>query len=398
MHNILVQASSHPGHYMSQSEDQPGFMAPTGDHLANVPPTYDQILDISLQLSNLSTPNFNFVVRGEKLGLTGSNPVLGSGSSGRTPDSSLSGHLQIGSGSFGETLTLQGAHSLGDKQSLGPALGPNQNLQSPDIHTLRGVSVDLSRSSSELQKAKTEDAPGFQAQTQLDQKSHLHSVLQPQAQSRPDRTSGEEANTPFNIFYNAPKNPVSNSQGSVSTKPVSSATSQTAQNLDRLGSVERRTTEMVRARVQNVRVRPPSKFVSSGSHLNQKPYVQQTESENARLSQDATGPAAHESHRTQLQEQRASNMGQERVSALKQEQDVQRVGSDRIPLNQQILQNKLVQSVAETASDEGQVPASPRRNMQPAGRDESPDSSGFCSCLRFDKKLMFYPNCTQTLK
>lgn len=344
-------------------------MAPAGDHLPNVPPRYDQILDISLQLSNLSTPSFNFVVRGEKLGLTGTNPVLGSGSSRRTPDSSLSGHLQIGSGSFGETPTLQGAHSVGDKQSLGPALGPNQNLQSLDIHELSGVSVDQSHSPSELQKAKTEDSAGFQAQSQFDQNSRLHSVLQPQAQSRPDRTSREETNTPFNIFYNAPKNTVSNSQGSVSTKPVSSATSQAAQHLDRLGSVERRTTETVHSRVQNIRVRPPSKFVSSGNHLNHKPFVQQTESENTPLSQDATGPTADESHWTQLQEDRASNMRQERVSALKQERDVHRVGSDRTPPNQQIHQNKLVQSVAETANDGGQEPASPRRNMQPAGRD-----------------------------
>lgn len=350
---------------MSRSEDQHGFMAPAADHLPNIPPTYDQILDISLQLSNVSTPSFNFVVRGEKLGLTGTNPVLGSGSSSRTPDSSLSGHLQISSGSFGET------HSLDDKQGLGPAPGPNQNLQSLDIHELSGVNVDLSRSSSELQKAKTEDAHGFQAPSQFDQSTRLHSVLQAQAPSSPDRTSREETNTPFNIFYNAPTNTVSNSQGSVRTEPVPSATSQAAQNLDRLGSVERRTTETVRSRVQNIRVRPPSKFVSSGNNLNQKPFVQQTKSENPHLPQDATGPTADESHWTQLQEHRASNMQQEHVSALKQEQDVHRVRLDRTPLNQQIHQNKLVQSVAETANNGGQEPASPRWNVQPAGRNEN---------------------------
>lgn len=387
---------------MSQSEDQNGFMAPAGDHLPNVPPRYDQLLDISLQLSNLSTPSFNFVVRGEKLGLTGTDPVLGSGSSSRTPDPSISGHLQIGSGSFGETPTPQGAHSLGDEQSLGPALGPNQNVQSLDIHELSGVRVDLSRSPSELQKAKTEDSAGFQAQSQFDQNSRLHSVLQPQAQSRPDRTSREETNTPFSIFYNAPKNTVSNSQASVSTKPVSSATSQAAQHLDRLGSVERRTTETVRSRVQNIRVRPPSRFVSSGNHLNLKPFVQQTESENTPLSQDATGPTADESHWTQLQEHRASNMQQERGSALKQERDVHRVGSDRTPPDQQIHQNKPVQSVAETANDGGQEPASPQRNMQPAGRDEKslgngPESSCFCSRLRFDRKADVFIQTVQRL-
>lgn len=335
-------------------------MAPAGDLLSNVPPRYDQILDISLQLSNLSTPSFNFVVRGEKLGLPGANQALGS----TTPDSSLSGHLQTGSGSFGKTPSLQGPHRLGDKQTLDSALEPNQNLQSLDLHELpqqNGVNVDLSRISSEMQKAEAEDAPGFQAQSRFDQSSQLHSVLQPQAQSRPDWTSRKETNTPFNVLYNAPGHMVTTSQGSVSTEKVSSETSQAAQNLDRLGSVERRTTETVRSRVQNIRVRPPSKFVSSGNDLNQKPFVQRAKSENAPLSQDASGPTVDERHWTpkQLQE------------PVKQEQSVHRVGSERTPLNRQIHQNKLVQSVAETPNNGGQEPASPQRNMQPAGRGEN---------------------------
>lgn len=423
-HQAPLQASPHPGHHTSQTQDQHVFGSPAGDHLPNIPPRYDQLLDISLQLSNLSRPSFNFVVRGENLELTDANPALGSGSSSTIPDSPVVGRLQIDSGSFGQTPTLQGPDSLGDnvwhsgltrnQPTLSPLIKPNQDLQSLKVDLgmqaltqQNGVNMEFSLygSSGGMQMAKTEEKPRYQPQSQYDpsQTSQLHPVLQSQAQYSPDQTSRDETYVPANIKNIASKNTVSNlpvdTQRSVSTEPVSSATSHIDQNLERLGSIERRNTETVHSRVQNIRVKPPSKFVSSGHQLNQKPFVRQANSQLFNPSQYATGPTADGNRWTpqQLQEHRGSNIRQElvpekrRVSTLKQEQGVHsvRVKSDRTAairlsdvspnhqIHQQKLdhpspnQQKLVQSVAETGNGGGQESASTLRNvLQPAGRDE----------------------------
>lgn len=424
-HQVRQQVSSHSGHLMSQTQDQHVFGSPTGDHLPNFPPRYDQLPDNRVQLSKLNTPSFNFLeASGENSGLSYDNPASGLSSSSRTPDSPVVGQLEIDWGSSGQTLTLQGQ---GDNVRLSgltldqPTIGqngiikPNQGLQSHKIDLSPGMreltqqheaNLDLSlygTSGGQMEMAKSEVIPGYQLHSLHDpsQASQPHLVVQQPTQCSPDHIGSSElllpgrdkncvpANTKHPTFKNTVPDLSGDAQGSLSTEPMSTATSRVDLNLERPGSIDRRSIETVQSRVQNIRVKPLSKFVSSGHHLNQKPFIRQVNSQSSNPSQYVTGPTAVSSDGNrwtsqQLPERTGLNIREvpERTgfSMLKQEQDVNsvRVKSDRsavlrltnLSTNQQIHQQKLVQSVAETGNGGGQESASTPRNMlQPTGRD-----------------------------
>lgn len=436
---------------MSQTQDQHVFGSPTDNHLPNFLPRYVQLPDHSIQLSKLNAPTFNFVeVKGENSGLTDKNLALGLSFISRIPDSPLTEELEIDSGNSGQTPTLQGPNSVGDdvwhsaltwdQTTLGQngIIMPNQDLQSleVDLSTSKQeltqqyeADLDLSlymSSGGEVEKAKTEAIPGYQPQSPYvpSQTSKFHPVLQPNHTGSSELLlpGRDKKYIPANTKQITSKNTLPDLSGgtqeSLIIEPKPIATTRVNQNLERPGSIERRNIETVQSRVQNIRVKPLSKFVSSGHHLNFKPVFQQANSQISNPSQYATGPTAvgRDKNRwtsPQLPEHTGSNI-EDRVpertgfSTLKQEQGVHsvQVKSDQSAVirltnlssnqkthqqlvnpstgqqqhkqklahlytNQQGHQLKLVQSVAETGNLEGQESASTQRNvLQPTGRDE----------------------------
>ncbi|XP_033505059.1 uncharacterized protein LOC117271076 [Epinephelus lanceolatus] len=421
-HQVPLQASSLPGPLMFQTQDQHVFKSQTDGHLPNVPPRYDPLPDDSIQLSNLNTLSFNYVRR-EKL--TDENPAGGLSSSSRIPDSPVMEPLESDWESFGQTPTFQGLNILGnnvwhsgltwDQPTLrqNGFISPNEEMQSPQVNLSPGVqelsqlheaSLDLSlyrSSGGDREMANTEEIPGYQPPNKNDpsQTSQPHPVLQPSAQYNPDHPDSSEQLLPGKDKKYVPastkttesKNTVSDlsgdTEGSVSTEPTSIATSQVDQNLERPGAIERRNIETVQSRVQNIRVKPLSKFLSSGQQLNQKHLIQQANKQMSNFSHYSTGPTAVSNNRNrwtsqQHPEHRGSNIREEHVpkrmgfSTLKQEQGVHgvQVKSDQPAMirltelspNQQEHQQKLVQSVADKGNSGDQV--SPLRNVhQPTG-------------------------------
>lgn len=299
---VNLQILSHPDHLMSQTQDQHVFASPTGDHLPNFPPRFDQ---------------------------------------------------------------LPGGR---------------------------------------MEMAKTQEVAGYQPHSQYDpsQTSQLHPFIQPPAQYSPDPTGSSElvlsgsdkTYIHSNTKHTASKNTVPDlsvqTQGSVSTEPTSTAISQADQYLERQGSIARRNTDRVQSRVQNIRVKPLGKFLSSGHHLNQKPSVQQANSQISNPYQYGTGLTAVSSdeNRWMSQQHRGSNIRKEHMpersgfSILNQEQDVHsvRIKLDQTAVirptdlspDQQGQQQRLVQSVVESGTSGGQKSASAQRKVfQPTGRDEN---------------------------
>lgn len=377
---------------VSQTQVQHAFGSSTGDHLRNVPPGYDQLVDISLQLSNLSTQTLNFVVRGENRELTEEAPHLVSQPSRRIPNYPVVG-MKIDSGKSGQTVTLQGPNNLGknirhpglmsNHPPLGPLHMPNQDLQGLKVdlgmqalNLQNGVNMELSLRGSPsggMDMAKKEAKPEYQPQS-----PSVPSRFPPVAQYSPGLSNRNKIYIPAQ--HVTPKN------RSRSAEPIISATGQVIGNLERPGSVERRNIEMGHSKVQNIRVKPPSKFVSSAHHLNPKPFVQPMKS------QHTTVPSAGISHMTpqHLPEPRGSGIQKhvpERVStAPKQEQRIQSLKSDQTASRQrsslfpnlQIQQQKpshlspdlpdLVQPGTWRGKGGGQE-STPRNILQPAGKE-----------------------------
>uniref|UniRef100_A0A3B4WDW6 Uncharacterized LOC111645961 n=1 Tax=Seriola lalandi dorsalis TaxID=1841481 RepID=A0A3B4WDW6_SERLL len=244
-----------------------------------------------------------------------------------------------------------------------------------------------------------EERPVYQPQSQYDpsQASQLRPVLQPPAQYSPDHIStiSGKLHLPSRDKKDVPtdtkhKNTVTDSSEetleSVSNEAASTATSWVDQKLKRTGSIERRNIETVQSGVQNIRVKPLSKLVSSGHQTNQKPVVKQENSQISNPSQYGTGMTAVSSdgnHWTslQLQDHKSSNTRQEQTGFQKLKQG-QGVHSVRVKLhqsaviqltdlspNQQGHQQKLVQSMAEMGNSGGQE--SLGNISQPTGRDKS---------------------------
>ncbi|XP_074472429.1 uncharacterized protein LOC141756521 isoform X1 [Sebastes fasciatus] len=376
---VPLQVSSPPPHPMSHTQDQHVFGSPTDVNLPNVPPRYDQLPDNSIQLSNLHTLSYNFVeARGENSGLTDENQASGLSSSSRIPDSPVVEQFESDWRNSVQTPTLQVPNSLGDNVwrsgltwdqpplNRNGIIKPNEDLQnlkvdlSPgtqDLTQQHETSLDLSLdrpSGGGMEMA--EEIPGYKSQRHNDpsQTSPLHPVFQPRAQSSPDHIGSSElllpgkdkkyvlANTKSITSKDTASSLSGDRQGSVSTELTSTASSQVNRNLDRPGKIGRRNTELVQSRVQNIRVKPLSKFFSSGHQLNQKPVIQHANSQISNPSQYATGLTAVSSDGNrrmsqQLPERRGSNIREEHVpertgfSTLRQEQGIHgvRVKSDQ---------------------------------------------------------------------
>ncbi|KAM8725264.1 uncharacterized protein AB9X84_002112 isoform 1-T1 [Acanthopagrus schlegelii] len=381
---------SHPSHLMSMTQDHRESGSPTGDHLPSYLPRQDQSPDINFHRSNLNTPSFNVGVRGENPELTKAGPAQGFTTSSRSPGSAVVGVLHVNSESSSQTLTLQGLNSLGDNVGQNNIIKPDQNLPNLQVNLSLGMqeltqpheaSLDFrlyGSSEGRMEMTKPEAIPGYLPQSEYDasQTSLLQPALKPPAQhSRKLLQPGrDQTYVPANTItsHYTVSNLFEDTRGSLSTEPMSTATSQVDQNLERPGSIERRNTETVYSRVKNIRVKPLSKFFSSVQHPNQNTFVQQP---NVQISTASTAVSRGGSPwaSQQLPALRHSNMRQEHVPegtgvlTSTSEKSFYTVNGDQtaaihlsdLSPNQQ----KPVQSEAKTGNSGAQKPVSTQGNI-----------------------------------
>lgn len=380
---------------MSPNQDQRVIGTPAGQRVSNIPPRYDQRLDYSLQLANLSVPRLNFVVKGENLGLSDISPALSFGSSSQIPDSAVL--RQLNSRHLARTSTFKGPDRLSDnvwhsgvttnQPPQGPLIMASKDLQRLNVDLgmqaltqQHAVNVDfnLYESSGRNQIGKTEESSGYRPQGLYDP-SQLYTVFPSQDQHGPDQASRDDT-------YTRPSNTVvsdfSVDKPRSGTDPVSSN-----QNLKRPGSIGRRNTEMVQSRVQNIHVKPPSKFISSGHNCNNKVSLQQANSQIYGSSKYSMSQNTDGSRWTlkKLQEHRDSNTRPESLSKGRGVPTLEQVvhrnqtaatlltnvfpswQTHRPTSNEQ----KRVQSATEIGTGGGEESASTLRNiLQPAGTDQ----------------------------
>lgn len=387
---------SHPSHLMSMTQEHRESGSPTGDHFPNYLPRHDHSPSINFHRSNLNTPSFNVGVTGENSELTKAGPAQGFSTSSRSPGSAVVGVLHVNSGSSSQTLTLQGLNSFGDNVGQNNVIQPDQDLQNLQVNFSLGMqeltqpheaSLDLrfyGSSEGRMEMTRPEAIPGYLPQSGYDasQTSPLQPAPKPPAQhSRQLLQPGrDQTYVPANTITSqyTVSNMLEDRRGSLSTEPMSTATSQVDQNLERPGSIERRNTETVYTKVKNIRVKPLTKFLSSVQHPNQNTFVQQPNVQISSPSQYATGSTAvgrggSRWASQQLPEPRRSNMRQEHVPertgvlSLTPEKGVYTIKSDQsaaihltdLSPNQQ----KPVQSEAKTGNGGGQKPVSTQGNV-----------------------------------
>lgn len=190
-----------------------------------LPPGYNHLMDTSLQLSNLSTQGLKFVVRGENLDPT-ATLAIDSGSS-KVPRHPLIGQLKIDLGQS-EVSTL---------------LSPNRRVKNV-WH-------------SGLQHQRRHDPLRFPPQAQHSSGQSGECETYPPATTQPATLQSKMDPLRF-----------------ASHERVSSARSQSRQNLERPGSTDWSSTNVLKSEVHNVRVKPPSRFVSSANPLRLKLKVE----------------------------------------------------------------------------------------------------------------------------
>ncbi|XP_034555238.1 uncharacterized protein LOC117824015 isoform X3 [Notolabrus celidotus] len=300
---------------------------PSGNVLVQTkdPPRYGTSPASSVQLSNLNTQSLSLgEERQENSRLTKDHQ--GSGLDQNVWPSSLAW--------FRPTQNRFVQNSLG-LQNLNFAPG-RQDLNKPNVAYL---DVDLYRHTTGGQEvAKTEEVPGYQPQRPYDlsQATLFHPVLEPVAQYSPENTgsndppqsSRNKKYVPADAKTTTSKCTITDSKSRDKERSVlsSQSTSPINQSPGRPGSIDRRNTETVWSRVQNIRVKPQSKFVSSGLSVNQKPETQQANPRVSDNSQYATGLNTDRSdgnHWTQrLPDQRGSSVREGRVPDRTQTQEV----------------------------------------------------------------------------
>lgn len=380
---------------MSPNQDRHVVGTPAGQRVSNIPPRSDQLLDHSLQQTNLSVPSFNFVAKGENLGLSDDSPALSFGSSSQIPDSAVLG--QLNSRHLVQSSTFKSPDRLSDnvwhsgamtnQLPRGPLIMANKDLQRLNVDLgmqaltqQHAVNMDFSlyESTGRNQIGKTEELSGYRPQSVHDP-SQLYTVVPSQDQHSPDQASRDDS-------YTRPSKTVVSDFSvdkprSSSTDPVSSN-----QNLQRPGSIGRRNTEMVPSTVQNIHVKPPSKLISSGHNFNNKVSLQQTNSQIYESSKYSKSQNTDGSHWTlkKLPEHRDSNIRPESSSKGRGVPTLEQVHRNQTAATLLINvfpswqthrptsnEQKRVQSVTEIGTGGGEESASTLRNiLQPAGTDQ----------------------------
>lgn len=279
-HHVGSEASLYPGLYSFQNQDQRLASLSTGDYSHSVPPGYDQLVDISPQLSNLNTQNLNIVFHGENLDLT--DATQASNSASKVPRHPFIGQLEIDSGQS-EMSTRLGPNGL--VKNIWHAGLSNQPVSS--VHKphqdIQGQRFDIGMKTQNLPKRLGMELSLFGSP---EGGSHLNSegtrgvlpgydppLLPSHGQHSPGQCGKQESYPPAQnkpAVLHSKMDPLR----LVGTKQWSSAGSQSEQNLERSGSPQRRNTDTLNSKVHNVRVKPPSRYVSSANPLRRKPSIQ----------------------------------------------------------------------------------------------------------------------------
>lgn len=274
-HQAASEASLHPGLYSFQNQDRRVASLSSSDYSHSVPPGYDQLVDISLQLSNLSTQSLNIVFRGENLDLTDATPALNSGS--KVPRHPGIGQLESDSGqskmSTNGLVTNVWHSGPSNHPSVSPGHKPHQGTQARKCD----VGVKTQNLQKRLDwKLSLFGSPEDGSHTNGDgTRGVLPGYEPPLFPSQPHHGPGQSSkheDFPFAQIKFAtlqsemdPLRPVSPQQGSP-------ARSQSEDNLERSGSTEQRNADAISSKVHTVRVKPPSRFFSANP-LRQKPSV-----------------------------------------------------------------------------------------------------------------------------
>lgn len=354
-HQVTSEGSAGLHTFYNREQEVAGLSA--RDYSHSIPSGYDRLVDISLQLSNLSTQSLNFVVRGEKLDLTDATLAIDSGSS-KVPSHPVIGQLKIDSGQSEESRLLGPNRQVKNIWHSGLNNPSSASLGHKPHHDPQGLKLDLGMKKQNLQKRldmefslfgspdgnhlNSEGTRGLQHQYMP-----LHFPVQ--AQHSPGQSGKSET-------YPSVK-PRPTTQGKLdlrfgSPEQVSSARSQSEQSLERPGSTEWRKTDALHSKVHNVRVKPPSRFVSSVNTLRQKPIVQPLNSASTVLnSQEHMVDGVWEGKQVQTLDQT----------------------STAVSPNQQILRHNLVHSPSQNLFYQvaGTKYDSVLKNVQAAGRLDS---------------------------
>lgn len=279
-HQVASEASLHSGLYSFHNQDQRIASLSTGDHSHSVPPGYDPLVDISLQLSNLSAQSLNIVFRGENLDLTDATPVLNSGS--KVPRHPVTGQLEIGSGQS-KMPTLLGAKRLvKNVWHSGLSNHPSESSVHKPPQDMQGLKFDVGMKTQNLQKRFDLELSLFgypEGGSRMNSEGTRGVLPEYDPPRFPSKTrhspgqSGKRENYPPAQIKPAALQSKTDPLRPVSPEKGSSARSQSEQNLERSGSTERRDTDALNSKVHNVRVKPPSRFFSSANPLGQKPFV-----------------------------------------------------------------------------------------------------------------------------
>lgn len=273
-------SSAHPGVSSSQNQDQRGGGLPTGNRHHGLP-GYDRVVDISLQLSNLSTHSLKLVVPGENLDPTDAPPALNSGSV-KVPRHPVIAQLK-------EVFSLPGPDRLAQNVwQPGPRHPPTVGESCDPPPDPQAVNPDLGMKAQrryvDLVTSGSADG-GPQSQHWYDP------PFPPRAPYSPGPTGHPDPDPPTETKPAAPQSQVDPLRP-VIPDLVSPGWSQSEQNLDPPGS-----------KVQSVRVKPASRFAAAHP-LRQKPFVRPLNSgPTVSSSQDheADPDLSSSTHRTQDQ-------------------------------------------------------------------------------------------------
>lgn len=278
-HQVASEASLHPGLYSFQNRDQRIASLFTSDYSHRVPPGYDRQLEADIHKFNLSTQSFNVVFRGENLDPTHATSALNSGS--KVPRHPVIGQLEIDSGQS-EMPTLFGPNRL--VENIWHSTLSNQPSVSPVLKTHQdtaGLKFDIGKKTQNLQKRL--DMLNLFGSRKGGSRMNNKGTRGVLPKYDPPLFSSQARYSPFQSGKHENYSPAQTKPAALQRKmdplrPVgpkrgSSARSQSEQNLEKSGSTEWSHTDGLNSKVHNVRVKPPSRFVSSASPLRQKPSV-----------------------------------------------------------------------------------------------------------------------------
>ncbi|XP_019964962.2 uncharacterized protein [Paralichthys olivaceus] len=382
---------SDPGQLSSQTEELNVF------NPFSILPRNDQVTDFN-------KASFNVVdVRAQDSGPQDYVPASVLDSYSRTADSAAADQLGSSWSSSAHTPTLTGLNNLDEhvrqlkwnQFSLGQdGIKQNEDLQSLTVNfTLHELKQKLSPQGSS--DGETDTRP--QSLDDPSQASQLPPVHKPSIQYNPDHISitGRKVVLPARQEKLVP----TDTQESVDSQTVTTATSQVDQNPKRTGSVKRRNTEMLQSRVKNIRVKPMIKLLSSGNQLKRKPSIKQV---NSQMSNPGlTNVSDYPNHRTskRLHDRRRSitrrktdfqtpkqEQGVRGVQGKVQQSAVMRLPDQ--PPTQMGPQQNLVQSGVETVNHLRQEPVSALRNVgQSAGTTHTRVRPGHSERLQTPNQL-----------